>query len=736
MSTDEVATEEIAGSGIAGTVYRDPPVVTVTAPIGPQSTSTVTVTWTYSSPLSKPQYTYRVRIQNEAGTVDLFDSGELAGTDVSYAAGFVLSGGSAYRVRVDCSDGIDTGYGIAQFSSDVESTGSYELADVGAIYEVAINGVGYMLADSPEQPYKRSTGQLQAPRLATGSTPFSEAIERYTFVGSGDWSGGAGQRVADRANSDPTKYWESESVDPFTPGQLVLLNATSDQVASALTTQGAVVASGDLFVWTDTDELSRLTVIDGSPTTMTFTGDTLVDITSDGTYWYALNTDDEIFRGTDTTVGSVWSDLSTPAAGSTIVEWCSDRLAVVYTNPSGQSVLSTLAPAGGEEVTNGRFIFDDAEIVAVTSGDGYIWFAVNRDDHSTVYAWQLGADDDSRFIALEMPKGEYVTALGFYLGNVMVRSATYVDATTTRAIIYRAIPSDGALTPERIATLESPDVDQGPGAFTGLDRFVLFSYNEMGSDGRSGVGAIDLSTGGWCRWLQAPDAADDGTVQSIFVWQGKLGFTVAENGAVLETTTPEASGYLTTSVSDLGSSLTKVVDEIEVVTAPLPASSQVTLDMSTDEGSSFDEFGSFSTPGLKGGTWSVDREARAVSARVTIETSGSLSPKVRMLQYKLHALSVVDTMVELPVDCSDRMSGVNGVEIQDDQVTGLARARTLESLVGTRVSFQDVDYPVTETSEIMEVVSAVLQSQGTYDRLLARRAETAPVCLVTLRRAQ
>jgi hypothetical protein len=215
----EIASEAIAGEAIAGGLIRNPPTVAVTAPSGPQATETVTVAWTYTSPISKPQYSYRVQILNQYGTSVLYDTGNVVSSDTSFACPFVMSGGSSYRVEVTCSDSISPGSGTSAFSSSLSSLATFlPSRDVGSIYEVAINGQGYLLADTPERPYRRSTGQLQAPRLATGDTPFSEAIERYTFVGMGDWSLGAGQEIANRGGTDLRAFYESENVNPFDDG--------------------------------------------------------------------------------------------------------------------------------------------------------------------------------------------------------------------------------------------------------------------------------------------------------------------------------------------------------------------------------------------------------------------------------------------------------------------------------------------------------------------------------------
>jgi hypothetical protein len=717
----EIGVPGLGSGALGGALLREPPTVVVTAPSGPQTADTVTVAWTYASVLSKPQVSYRVQILNQAGVAVLYDSSFIPGADLSFACPFALSGGSQYLAKVTVSDGVDTGSATSSFSSTMSSVADIEPnTDVGSIFEIAINGVGYRLADSPERPYRRSTGQLQAPRLATGDTPFSEAIERYSFVSSSDWTAGAGQQLGSRTASNPSGYWASENVNPFEPGEVSLLPATSELVASAASTVGAVVASGHLFCATASNVLSRLTAPDdATPDTMTFTGDTLGGLASDGTYWYAFNTDEEIFRGTGTTIGSAWATLTAQTSEIKFIEWCSDRLAVVYVNATGQHVVSTLGPDGAEEVAAGRFKYTNATVDAVCAGDGYMWYAVNRTDRTVIYAWQLGSTD-AAFIALDMPYGEAVTDMFFYLGNVMIRTAS--------GTIYRAVQVSGELTPERVVQ------GAGVGPFAGLDRFVLFGWDGMSDDGRSGVGAIDLSTGGWCRWLRAAADTDTGALTSLFVWQGKAGFVVDGSGAMFPSSTLEASGYVTSSVTDLASGLTKVLDQISVGIAPLPANSGVQVAVSFDGGVSFESVGSVSVSGVMEGEWALGFQGASVATKVTLTATGATSPALSMVQVKLHPLSVVDSVVELPISCSDRMSGQNGVEIADS-VGGMQRARTLESLVGTRVLLQDVDWPQTGVAEVWEMVSAEYSSVGIYERREGARQEAQAVCVCTLRRA-
>jgi hypothetical protein len=713
---------------LAGTWTRNPPTVTVTSPIGSVATETATVTWSYSSTVPRAQSHYQVQYRSTDDVTVLYDSSVQAGAGTSLAVPYLLSSGSNYRVWVRAYDGSDwSDWATASFLADLPGVADYpDETAVGSIYEIAINGTGYMLADTPERPYDRQVGVLDPPRFATGSTPFNEAIERYNFVGQVDWTGGAGQDRLDRPRSDEARFDESEGVNPFEDGKLQLLPASETELADAYATPLAVVASEILFITTADGELSAIDDPGDTPTVFSITGAAApLDMTSDGTYWYYADGANVFRNSSAADPGTAWSTLN-----AYLVEWCSDRIAVAYTNGSSEAVLSTLAPDATEEVASGRFQFNPGSTIkAITAGDGYIWFAVERSGISSIFAWKLGSDE-SYFTALTLPAGQKVTALGFYLGNVLVRAT---EPGTTKAYIYRAVPAEGRLTAEVIVELDDTGVDHGTGAFGGDDRYVLFSWKAMTSGGRSGLGAIDLSTGGWVKWIYADSDSATGNVLSIVQWEGRTAFTVAGYGTVLEGTTPLSSGWLKTSISDLGSALTKALDEIKVILDPLPSGGSVALEYTLDEGSSFTSAGtSASTAGTKSASWDVVTQAPSIGLKVTLGASAT-SPVVRATQIKLHALPISDQILVVPINGARELTGLNG-QVLPPAPSGQARARVLESLAGSRVRLQDVDWPVTQTASIWEVVGVRTVSVGTWNQRLGRREES-PVVTLTLRRS-
>jgi hypothetical protein len=711
---------------LAGDWTTTPPVVAITGPTGVVDTQSITATWSYTSAVSHPQDRYRVRVLDQDGSVALYDSGILSGTDTSFDVEFMLSSGTTYTLEVSAADLFDWSEpDTVQFLVEGVDANDFPVLDsVGTVYEIGINGVGYMLADTPERPYRRQTIPLDPPRFATSSTPFSEAIERYTLVGFSDWTGGAGQEFSGRPASSDSRYLDSEGINPFERDRLELLNDMTRDVTSAYTKLQAVVTSTGLYFSVADGELRCIATPGASSSLFTISGAAAVQsMTSDGTYWYYAD-GANVYRNNVAASAAAWSSLN-----AYLVEWCSDRIAVAYTDGSSRACLSTLDDAGAEEVAGGRFTFPGATITAITAGDGYLWFSVVKGGVCSVYAWQLGSDE-SRFVALTLPPGQTVSSLGFYLGNVLVRASETVDSNTKRAYIYRAVPSSGTLTAELVTVLDDPNVDHSVGDFLGIDRFVLFSWKGM-TGTRSGVGCIDLSTGGWCKWLTGVTDGNN-EVTSIVAWAGRTAFTVSGLGLYVEDDVPVASGTLDTSITDLVSGQRKSLDFITVSFDPLPADAGIEIEYTFDGGVSYTSAGSTDVAGEKRLEVPLGVIAQSVGLRFVLSAEAT-SPKLRFAQVRLHAISTVDQLVQLPINCSDRLNGLNGHELRGAG-SGMARARTLEALASTRVRFQDVDYPVTRTVTTWEVVSVdVSRTLGVYDRHQGRQVQ-APTAIVTLRR--
>lgn len=740
LGIDTIATEAIAGEYLWGK-----PTVAITD-LPEATTATPTYTFSFTAFAGRAQVAHQYRVSTLSGLV-LYLSPELA-ADTSFTPDYLMADGTTYKVAVRAYDG-------HQWSDWSETTTAVTLDDptdfplntsVGSVYEIAINGTGYMLADDPgERIIRRQAYAVEQPRFAVGSTPFAEAVDRYSFGAHSDWRGGAGQALAHRPDSIPNRYLDSWLIDPFQEGGFRLLHTITDAVPETALAPHAVVAGGELIVATadtETDELYYRQT-DGTDGVFAITGATAgdcVSLVSDGYYWYYANGSD-IWRGS----GHADPGAADSSLNASLLCWAIDRLAAVYNDGSNNLCVTTFDNSLAEEVSGGRFKYPTASVTvpAMTAGDGFLWWLVNRTDQCQVHFWQVGSEDTFAANALTLPAGQKGISLFFYLGNVMVATVEEPgDGCTLR--IYRCVPTDGELTPELVIErrLEAETADV---KFTGVGRQILFTWPEYDPDdvvdGRVlGTGCFDLATGGWARWLAPAQTAGVESGGTIVSWNGQLvlaGDSETE-GLYIETSSFESAGVLDNSTLDFASGIRKQAVEVSVTVDPLPSDTGAEGFVSISQGASYGSVGSLSTPGSRRGSWSFTKRFDSATIRVELTSDGTSTPVVSLIQFKVHPVATVDQLVQFPIRVSNDIRGLNGAPIPIGSLdrSGAAwAAHTLLSLsVGQRIQLQDVDWPHTQVTSIWEVVEVDSRLHGQFVHAENRRVDVGTVFL-TLRRA-
>lgn len=626
---------------------------------------------------------------------------------------------------------------FVSFSVDLADADAFdEEPSVGTAYEVGLNGQGFMLYDNregEEYRYERTSTTLDPPRLSTTDTPFSEAIERYTFAGFSDLSAGRGQLYVNRPQALPNAFYDSDGVNPFESGSLRLLHDTDQELADTYASLRLVVVGSDLYVQTDANELTRKTTIGVAGSAFNVAAaTTIVDLASDGAQWYAAAGTAGIFRGTSSDPGAAWSSQQAFVIGYAGGRVCAAVKAGTSTTPNR---FTTLNDSGAEEVASGRITLPEGwTITDFTGGGGKVWFSAYAGDVGAVYCWDLTTA--APFVALELPKGEVPMAILWYQGQVMVRSQVVYDSTSgNQAGIYRCPTSDdGTLTPFLLDYISEAGVDEGPGAFAVYGDLVLFSWREMGGD-TSGLGAVDLAGGGYTKWLRSDVT---GLVSSIDVWQGRPVFAVRGDGVWIEDQSAfVTTGWLRTSVIDGASGLDKVFDELAIQCVPLGNDESLDFEYTLDAWDSDSALAdsTVSSSGTKGATVTVSKRAKNFGLKINLNGPGTTSPTLLLAQLKFHAIGATDTLVTLPIDCGDQLELLNGAEHPGNGAgAGVARARALLALEGGRVLFQDVDWHYGFAAEIFEVVQVRQFKTSLYDSNQGRNA-VRMVAVVTLRKA-
>ena len=628
------------------------------------------------------------------------------------------------------------------------------LSTVGTVYDIAIDGTGYILAETAEgEGYEKTTIPLIPDRLATGDTPFDQAVERYSF-GSGDsWVGGQGQTFLNRQASDSTMFLSSEGLDPFSePGSISLLASSPEMAANTYATPRLVVVGVALYVQTAVATLTpytnATTPVAGSALTLAHGGSpaNIQDLTSDGQYWYAACGAGGILRGTTSAITTQWN-----AAVAHTVAYAAGRIcAGVIANSSSTPNRFTTYSVGGasdvgtEERSGGHLTLGQGWTVgSFAEANGHVYFCAYKGNRGMVYAWPLGLDSSGNtqypFVAWDMPPGlspREVFAAG---GSVFVRAYRQSTGSTGTAYIYRGVPDPqtGALTPFYITELadKTTSDDHAVGEFTARDNQVFWGWKKMTSGDKTGLGCYDLETGGYAKFFES-DESVAGDVYGADVWDGRVVYSVVGDGIKKESTAAFlTAGTLTGSRIDGGSALSKGWDEIVVLTPPVATGCSVTPHVSIDEGATYTALSSLDTVGGTAQSTRLSSSSRSIQYKVVFVGSGTATTTLNFVQIKYHAIGLRDTVVSIVVDCGDNVRGLNGHPLSENAPgAGTLRARTLAALTQRRVNYQDIDWPITKAAEVYEVLQVQTRALGVYDRSQALKRHRL-LATVVLRKA-
>jgi len=202
-------------------------------------------------------------------------------------------------------------------------------------------------------------------------------------------------------------------------------------------------------------------------------------------------------------------------------------------------------------------------------------------------------------------------------------------------------------------------------------------------------------------------------------------------------------GILHTSTSDLATPADKLLDEIALSTLPLPTSggaSSVEVEYSINGGSSYTSLATHSTAAATQHSTELSTAVVSPSLRLRVTLTptgdGTNKPTITSVLAKMHATGITDEIVELPVNCEDYISDVNGSPLAEDSGPGegMTRYRALQALIGTKVAFQDVDWKTTQTTSLVEVVGVESTSVHVFNQNRMLSDVTAHVAVVSLRR--
>jgi len=367
-------------------------------------------------------------------------------------------------------------------------TGTGSTTLVPDVFPIGLNGRPYML-------------DMRSNKFVSGHEPrIRDSVDQSTIPGEAainpgglwrrsaiSWHAGAGQKYGDRDDSDSYRFFSSKGLNPWTRGQLSLLNATVRNTGTnaPTTNVGKILAvNGKLFV-IDGTGVSYATTVGGYWTALTMPASTtaVYDIATDGTVLFvALNA---------TTPGVYSYDIATPGSGTRMVHDTLTKIDYVngrlmgskehYLYDASTNAYSSGAIAAGDTLLTHRNT--SFRCVGAAAGSGYIYCGGYAGKTSLVYKTVVKTDGTSleaASVAAQLPEGEVITGVYGYLGFIFIGSDKGVRMATS--------DSAGNLTLGALIRTTGSVV-----SFIGEDRFVWFNWSNYDATS-TGLGRLDLST--------------------------------------------------------------------------------------------------------------------------------------------------------------------------------------------------------------------------------------------------
>ena len=328
----------------------------------------------------------------------------------------------------------------------------------GNAFDMAIGGLPFIMAVTDSTPYRRQTAEFRVQRVDQMRDPGEHTLggSGYWTRAQSSWHYGEGVLFAEpmegNENEVRFRFRDSYGIDVWTPGEISLIKKTT--LVQAFTGKckidtGASSAGVAFLVATDmaprtsqTTAMYKITS-SGSSTPLvnfsSFTNETILATTSDGTYMYVATTagiyDVQLSDGT-THKHYGYDGLT---ASNVVLKYAKNRViaAFGFTDGTFSSYELTFKDHGGAPVVqikpamtasqgdliNGSTLMPALwQWTGITEGTNAIYFSGYAGDHSVIFKLQVDntAALGTLITAATLPRGETVLSLYSYLGTFLM----------------------------------------------------------------------------------------------------------------------------------------------------------------------------------------------------------------------------------------------------------------------------------------------------------------------------
>jgi hypothetical protein len=464
-------------------------------------------------------------------------------------------------------DGLPIARGIAEIGVN-SSTAIWQNTDMS--YDVAIGGLPFFYAINDSRPYIRQTAPFRKDQFDNGNEPGEQSLTGWWIRSQASFHSGSGIKFYDPATTDENGHYrfaESKGVDVWTKGQVTLLSSCT----STHETTGPIASNGNVqqhtrsIKWNSTSgvllhdeyDIDKIAV-DGTVTHFidynSGTDAPVFAMCDDGTYAYWITntaTKKTVYKKPLTGSSASSADVVTMfdeigAVTNATMEYIKDRIVMCANNKVFEfSTTASAMPSAVYTHPTTTHVY-----TSVAASGPAIYVAGYNGIQSTIQKFTLSTAGvmptlTSAVVAAELPVGEIVHRIYYYLGYMMIG--------TNKGIRVAAVSDqDGSLNyGPLIVETSQPCYD-----FAARDHYV---WCATGVDGDAGVIRIDLSNEletlrfAWANDLYMDGVTGHVTTSCAFAdGTDRLVFTTAyadsaSGGIYIEdATTLRASGYIKT----------------------------------------------------------------------------------------------------------------------------------------------------------------------------------------------
>jgi len=385
----------------------------------------------------------------------------------------------------------------------VSSTATWQ--NTAEAYDIAIGGLPFFYAISDARPYRRQTAPFRKEQFDNGNEPGEQSLTGWWIRSQSSFHGGSGIKFYDPSAGETVahRFSDSRGVDVWTKGQVTLLKTTS----TAHYTSGPIQSNGKSF--------QQMRSIQWGTTNgvLLHDGYDVDKIAVDGTLThfvdYAAGTDYPVYAMCDDGVNAYWvtrildagvdktavykkaltGDASTSATqmlkDSSIVvskgtmEYVKDRIVMAINNKIYEM------PVTASSLPTALYTHGDTDVVftSIAASGSSIYVSGYSGIQSFIYKFTLSTTGTmptltSAIVSAEMPVGEIIHKIYYYLGYMMIGTSKGIRA----AVVS---DTDGSINyGPLIVETSQPCYD-----FAARDKFI---WCATGVNGTPGVIRIDL----------------------------------------------------------------------------------------------------------------------------------------------------------------------------------------------------------------------------------------------------